>query len=319
MRPREDKLDRLVHAARRYYLDDWKQSDIAREMGISRPLVSRMLQEARDLGVVEITIHAPGGGEGSLTDRLCRRWPLRDVELAAPGGDDSQTNESLALRAAELVDRLGARRVGIGWGHFVGQLVACLERQPRLDSPVEAVCPLLGSAGVPIRNYQSNENARLMAERLGAEPYFINLPALAESWEEKELLCSTELYRQAYSRWEGLDTALVNIGNYPSTPDFASVARYGDKLHQQHACGRLLNYYFNEAGEIISSDHDFAIQIPLALLTRCPRVIGLCSANTAPRALLGALRTGLFTGLVAGEDLVRAVVDGAGPEPAREE
>ena len=60
-----------------------------------------------------------------------------------------------------------------------------------------------------------------------------------------------------------MDTALVNIGDYPSSPDFASLVRYGSLLQQQHACGRMLVYYFNEAGTVIQSDQDFAIQIPL--------------------------------------------------------
>ena len=38
-------------------MEDQKQSDIARELGVSRPLISRMLSEARELGIVEITIH----------------------------------------------------------------------------------------------------------------------------------------------------------------------------------------------------------------------------------------------------------------------
>ena len=117
-------------------------------------------------------------------------------------------------------ERLRARRVGIGWGHFIGQMVSVLEQEPRRHGPVQTICPLLGSAGIPIRNYHSNENVRLLAERLGAEPYFLNLPALAQSWEERELLCSTQLYRQTHLQWEQMDTALVNIGNYPSTPDF---------------------------------------------------------------------------------------------------
>ena len=50
-----------------------------------------------------------------------------------------------------------------------------------------------------------------------------------------------------------MDTALVNIGDYPSSPDFASLVRYGSLLQQQHACGRLLVYYFNEAGTVIQS------------------------------------------------------------------
>ena len=52
----QEKLNRLAHVARRYYLEDWKQSEIARELGVSRPLISRMLSEARELGVVKITV-----------------------------------------------------------------------------------------------------------------------------------------------------------------------------------------------------------------------------------------------------------------------
>ena len=312
MQDSQERLRRLAHVATRYYLEDWKQSDIAKELGVSRPLVSRMLSEARELGVVEITVHTPGQQRQDLTEQLCVRWSLRDVVLCPDAGGDGQTNQTLALAAIDLLERLRARRVGIGWGHFIGQMVTVLEQEPRRHGPVQTICPLLGSAGIPIRNYHSNENVRLLAERLGAEPYFLNLPALAQSWEERELLCSTQLYRQTHLQGEQMDTALVNIGNYPSTPDFASVARYGDLLHRNRACGRLLNYYFNQEGEIITSDRDFAIQIPREVLSRCPRVIGLCSANTAASALEGALNTGLFTALVVREGLAEELLRGRG-------
>lgn len=68
--PEAEKLRRLAHVARRYYLEDQKQSDIAAELGVSRPLVSRMLSEARELGVVEILIHEPGAKAASLLERL---------------------------------------------------------------------------------------------------------------------------------------------------------------------------------------------------------------------------------------------------------
>ena len=86
------------------------------------------------------------------------------------------------------------------------------------------------------------------------------------------------------------------------------MARYGDLLHRSRACGRLLNYYFNREGEIITSDRDFAIQIPRDVLSRCPRVIGLCSANTSSAALEGALNTGLFTALVVREGLAEELL-----------
>lgn len=302
------KLRRLAHVARRYYLEDWKQSDIAAELGVSRPLISRMLSEARELGVVEITVHDPGQERAALLGRLESRTSLLGGALVPDSGDDKQTNLCLCRETLALLRRLDAHRVGVGWGHFIGQLVSLVEAEPPGDSPVSHLCPLLGNAGIPIRNYHSNENVRILSAALGAEPHFLYLPALAESWEEKELLCSTELYRQMEREWARLDTALVNIGNYPSTPDFASVARYGPLLQRQRACGRLLAYFFNESGQIIRSDHDFAIQLPLEQLAQCQNVVGLCSANTSVHALRGALRTGLFTHLVAREGLVEELL-----------
>lgn len=304
-----EKQQRLAYAARRYYLDNQKQSDIAREMGVSRPMISRMLSEAREAGVVEITIHEPEGRAAGLLERFCATGLLRGGRIVEDGGDDRLTNQLLSRETAALLERLQVRRLGVGWGYFAGQLVNWLEENPRQSSMVSHICPLIGNAGFPIRNYHSNENVRLLALYLGAEPYFLNLPALPESPDEKQVLCSTELYHQICRVWGQMDAALVNISNYPSTPDFASVARYGNRLQEQRACGRLLAYYYNEAGSIINSEQDFAIQIPLELLKRCGRVIGVCSANTSVRALRGALHSGYFTHIVARAGLVRAFLD----------
>ena len=273
MKSDHEKRRRLAYVARRYYLDDQKQSDIAAELGVSRPMVSRLLTEARQLGVVEITVHDP------------------EVE------------------AASLLERLQSRRLGVGWGHLIGQLVTWLEKNPRHGSSVTDICPLVGNASIPARNYQSNENVRLMAQQLGASPHFLYLPALPESLEEKQILCSTEIYRQIHEEWEQIGTALVNIGDYPSSPDFASLVRYGGLLQEHHACGRMLVYYFNEDGTVIQSDQDFAIQVPLGTLKQCPNIIGVCSANTSAKAVKGALTSGILIHIVARSSLIHSILE----------
>lgn len=304
-----ERQKKLAYVAKRYYLEDQKQSDIAQELGVSRPLVSRMLSEARELGIVEITIHEPGAREARLLERLRLSSSIRDGVLVEDGANDDATNRLLSQGAVELLRRLGVRRLGVGWGYLIGQLVTWLEENPQPSSAVTDICPLVGNASIPARNYQSNENVRLMAQQLGAAPHFLYLPALPESLEEKQVLCSTEVYRQIYQEWEALDAALVNIGDYPSSPDFASLVRYGSLLQRQRACGRMLIYYFNQNGTVIQSDLDFAIQIPLDVLRRCPNIIGVCSANTSAKALEGALKTGIFTHLAARSKLVRAMLD----------
>ena len=299
MKISQEKQRKLAYVARRYYIDDLKQSDIAQELGISRPLVSRMLTEARELGIVEIKINEPGAKYTALLDRLRLSSSVVGGVLVEDGEDDAATSRLLSQGAVELLRQIGTQRLGVGWGYLIGQLVSWLEENPKPGSAVTDICPLVGNASIPARNYQSNENVRLIAQHLGAAPHFLYLPALPDSLEEKQLLCSTEVYRRSYEQWERLDTALVNIGNYPSSPDFASLVRYGNLLQQQRACGRMLAYYFNEAGTVIQSEQDFAIQIPFELLRKCPNIIGVCSANTSQRALRGALRSGVFTHIVA--------------------
>ena len=305
----QDKRKRLAYVARRYYLEDQKQSDIARELGVSRPMVSRLLAEARALGGVEITVHDPETRTARLMERLRRMGSVQGGVLIDDGGDSDGANRLLSEGAVQLLWQLGAQRLGVGWGYLIGQIVNWLEQNPQTDSPVTDICPLVGNASIPARNYQSNENIRLMAQQLGAAPHFLYLPALPESLEEKEVLCSTEVYRQIYRQWETLDTALVNIGDYPSSPDFASLVRYGSLLQEQRACGRMLVYYFNEDGHVIQSEQDFAIQIPVDVLRRCQNIIGVCSANTSAKAVRGALRSGLLTHIVARSDIIEAVFE----------
>ena len=55
-----EKQKKLAYVAKRYYLDDQKQSDIAQELGVSRPLVSRMLSETRSWALWRLRSMSPG-------------------------------------------------------------------------------------------------------------------------------------------------------------------------------------------------------------------------------------------------------------------
>ena len=98
-----EKQKRLAHVARKYYIEDQKQSDIARDLGVSRPLISRMLSEARELGIVEITIHEPGAREARLLERLRLTSSIRGGVLVEEGTNADATNRLLSQGAVELL------------------------------------------------------------------------------------------------------------------------------------------------------------------------------------------------------------------------
>lgn len=304
----EEKARRLVEVARMYYEQDMSQQEIARAMEISRPLVSRMLGEARENGIVHIEIRSPGQQENILWRELQIRYGLRGGVCVPRGQHDSLTNQQLAERCVELLLRQKARRFGVGWGTIIGETVSVVEQGPPLQDTISTICPLVGNVGMSTRNYHSDENVRILAQQLGAEPRYLYAPAFAETAQEQELLQKLPYYKAVSREWGRLDMALVNIGNYPSVPDFACASRYGNLLVQGKAVGRLLAYYFDRDGRIFESDTDYATQIPLETLRRCRNVIGICSANTTEAALRGALATGLLHQVAATEELLEAVL-----------
>lgn len=79
-------------------------------------------------------------------------------------------------------------------------------------------------------------------------------------------------------------------------------------MKEKHACGSFLAYYYNLHGEIIRSDSDYSIQIPVEALAACKTIIGVCSSNVMPKSLLGAMNTGLFTHIVAPQNLLEDVL-----------
>ena len=54
-----NRVDLLVHISELYYQQELSQQEISQIMGISRPTVSRLLDEAKETGVVEVIIHSP--------------------------------------------------------------------------------------------------------------------------------------------------------------------------------------------------------------------------------------------------------------------
>ncbi len=293
------RIKRLMEVASLYYEADETQSEIARRYGISRPMVSRLLKEAKETGIVKISIQPPASAQEVLLARMKGEFKLKGGVLVADGGSDTAVNDALAAAAVDFLKGIRGASLGVGWGHIIGNFVRHMERAEHLEPVCKTICPLIGNGGVGLKNYHSNELVRVIAEHSGAAPEFLYSPAYVLSEQELNLTKELDNYRLVYEAWRKLDVALVNIGNFPSVPDFASEARYGDVLVKQKAVGRILNYFVNREGRVLYSDTDYAIQIPLELLRRTKHVVGICSANISQTALRGVLRTGLVNYLIA--------------------
>jgi DNA-binding transcriptional regulator LsrR (DeoR family) len=303
MNYRKNKIERLSKVARLYYEDDRTQSEIADLLHVSRPLVSRMLREARELGIVEIRVHQPEYDSGALMNRLCQRYGLQGGELIAEEETNVLIDYNLVKQLLQFVESEHPTTLGIGWGALVGSLAALLERVPPRQTGIQTVCPLVGNSSFPSRQFHTDENVRIIAGGLSAHPKFLYAPAFPVDKAEHNLLCGTSHYRSISSQWDNLDMALVGIHEVSPTAD-------AEHLRQRDAVtvGQMLCYPFDQNGRILRPDSDCTIHIPLEKLSHCRTVIGLCAADVSPRTLAAALRTGILTHVFARESVVDSVL-----------
>lgn len=307
----EEKLKRLVQVSKLYYEENRTQAEIAKKFQISRPMVSKLLTEARERGIVTIHITEATSYHQILAERLAERFSVGRAVVIPMERNEERTDgavvkASLKVLAEKLSSRGNRGCVGIGWGSLLGRAADFLEmgefssRGPEISG---VVCPLIGNAAASYRSYHPNELVRIAAKHTGLTPAYIYGPAIAESEGEKEVYRNTDSYRQVKELWQQLDAALVNVSNYPSSPDMATALRFGTRLAEEKAVGHILSYFYDGQGRLIAEEKDRLLRISVEELRRAASVIALCGSGVKAVSAAGALRCGLITDIVLNEEL----------------
>lgn len=306
MIPNGEKIRRLVLVAQMYYEQNLNQSDIAANIGVSRPMVSKLLTEARELGIVTITIKQVLDAQQMLCEQVKERFGLRDVVIVREQRLEAETNMEIAAAAVQLAleSAHDPQLIGVGWGSMIGKMADYLEAQKAPLQSRGEIFPLIGGINASYRSYHTNELVRIFADKTGLSASYLYMPAIFDSEAECKLFENTDFYHAIRDKWAHINTAILNISNYPSTPDVATAYRFGDRLIKGGAVGHFLAHYYDRNGVIIEPVHDNIIQIPISMIQDAGNVIALCACNMRTEAALGALNSGLITGLVASDEFV---------------
>lgn len=312
MEIKHEKAERLVQIAKMYYEENLTQSEIAKKLDVSRALICRLLNEARKYGIVTIQIHSPEEDSSLLKNQLKNCFKIDDVFIVKPPLGQNITDEKIAEDFSDILLRFlpSCKNVGFSWGNIIHDALEILTEK-KTDLPHlkdTSVFPLAGNMITTGYSVDAQKIVQTFSMSFSSTPNFLYAPAFLESPMELELYQKTENLKNISSLWENIDLAVIKIDNYPTSPDLGTAARYRVLLKEKHACGSFLAYYYNLQGEIIRSDSDYSIQIPVEALAACKTIIGVCSSNVIPKSLLGAMNTGLFTHIVAPQNLLEDVL-----------
>jgi len=170
------------------------EQQVADELGVSRPQVSRLLTRARAEGIVRVTIADPFATFEEVETRLVETFGLHQAMVTIGEGLSGESlRRRIGLAAAEYLRRVlnDGFQVGIGWGRTLHAVVEALSVEPRAAI---RVCPLIGSMGQVPASFQVNDLARGLAEAFGGTWQALYAPAfVGEPQARDALLCHPDM------------------------------------------------------------------------------------------------------------------------------
>lgn len=307
----DKKIERLIAVAHLYYEENLTQQEISERLGISRPLVSVLLAEARSSGVVTIKINHAENAEQLLAQRLEYRFGLERAVVVPNQKYADLTDKAVAAAAFDLCFRQGenVRSAGVGWGSMLGRIADYAETLPDKEPARGSLFPLIGGIGASYRGYHTNEIARIISGKAGLEAGYLYMPAFFDSEKEMEFARHLETYFALNERWENMDLALVSISNYPSYPDLGVEYRFGSKLTRENAVGRVLAHYYSIEGSFVDPNVRNVMQASVEQLRKAKNVTVVCSTLLRPQSLMGALAADFIDTLLLPESLAAGVLE----------
>lgn len=309
-------LATLVRVSRLYYELGETQARVAELVGLTRPQVSRLLKEARTLGVVEIRIVDATEAPSPAAAVLRERFGLEAVHLApsvgapagrtaAPAGAADLSRRRVGRLAAHVIAAAvrDGQIIGIGDGAMLSATADAFEPLP---TPLDAtVVPLCGGFW---RSSAGREPFRRIADSLGAAVHGLLAPGLLDDEATRNALRAHAGIRDVLDLWDGLDVAVFGIGG-PAWSEASVGPEVLRDLEAGGAVGEVLIAPFDAEGAFVAERlRARTIAFDARALPRVPATIGVAEGAAKVAPILGALRGRLLKTLVTDVATAEAVV-----------
>lgn len=294
----------LTKVSTLYYLRDQTQQEIAERLHLSRPTVSRLLQEARDQGIVQITVSPPRGVHVELESRLEELFALQTAQIVSvdAGASRQLLQRQLGAAAASFLARTvrAGGAIGLSWGTTLSAMVQAMTPLPTTGVKVVQT---LGGIGPPDAEAYAAGLVRDLARQLDAATVILPAPGIVATSEVRDVLRSDPHVRTALRHFDALDTVYVGIGAMGTNPvltDGHSVpASVRTALRRGGAMGDIALRFFDAAGGIVRSPLDERLLgITTEQLRKVPRVVAVAGGAEKRDAIAGALASGLVGVLI---------------------
>ncbi len=311
----QDRALLLADVAEMYYLEEKGQAEIARQVGVTRSMVSRMLKEAREKGLVEVRVHHPLQSDHDLETALVERFGLQGAAVVKVRGTaKGRLLRYLGSMGAQTLKRYVEPEIALGlaWGTAISAVVDALE----VERPLAVkVVQLVGALGARNTGYDGHALVQRLTEKLGGESYYLNAPFLCPTADMASALLENPGIRETVDMGRQVQVALLGVGSTSLRYSGYYLSGYVPQeemreLHRAGSVGNVCGIHFGLDGQETCLDFCARlVSIRKADLFAIPVRIGVAGGPGKVEPILGALRGGYLTTLVTDGITARRILD----------
>ena len=303
---RLDELRLMTRVARMYYERDMRQSDIARQLGLSQATISRLFNRARDEGIVRISVNVPQGVYSEMEEELIATYDLRDAIVVDCVSENEQiVQRDIGAAAAYYVESTIKPNEVIGlssWSSNLLALVDAMHQVPR--KPGVQVVQILGGVGNPGAEVHAARLTGRLARLVNGKATFLPAPGIVGSQASLDVLLADPYVQEATALFDQVSLALVGIGAVAPSELLAESGNiFSDEeldiLRSARAVGDILLHFFDENGQPVQTSlNNRVVSMSLPQLREVDRAVGVAGGRRKQEAILGALRGDLINVLI---------------------
>ncbi|MFI5015059.1 MAG: sugar-binding transcriptional regulator [Hyphomicrobiales bacterium] len=300
-----------LRAAWMYYVEEMTQNAIAETLGVGRVTVVRLLNDARALHEVRVSLSRDIAELLRLEFELQRTFGLKEAVVAPLSAVDADPTLPIGAATGEYISKIlrNDMKLGLGWGRtLINSLPFVSEKQVANLSVVS----LLGGI-TKTKHYNPSEFAWQFSRLFQADCYLIAAPAIVDSVETKQALVERCGLKDILDFARSLDAVVVSVGGMSvdnTVFRFGFIPEHDRKsLIAGGAVGDLLCHYFDRQGRLV--DHpinETVMAVPIETLTAAPMRILASGGAHKTEAIIGAMRSLRPTVLITDEMTASAVL-----------
>ncbi|OCA93575.1 sugar-binding transcriptional regulator [Actinobaculum suis] len=292
----------MVAVAKAFYLGELSKVEISDLYNITRFKVARLLEEARNIGIVKITVAELDDSNTDIGATLAKRLGLKHVIVVASQKGTEKWYDGLAVGAASLLENLvkPATTLGISWGRTLVRVGLHLKNLPQVD-----LVQLTGVIGSDPNQSPMKVMSNIPNGAKGRS-YALFSPLFSSTAASAARLRKEPNIQEVFAKYDSLDVALLSVGSWENR--ITQLTGYLTdseiaKLDDLGAVADCAGLFIDANGNYVQTPlNERRISISFSQLQKVPNAVAVAGEPEKARAIIAVSRARLATHLVTTQE-----------------